>query len=421
MRSGSDAGPRLRLTFRDAVRPQKPGLRELRRSAGKMVVLPVARARRSRLDATRVGITGSVGKTTTKKLLVALLSSLGPVTQTPASLNRGVNLAAALLRARGRDRFVVAELAAIASERGLDDLLWTLAPEVGIVTRVAHDHFSSADEAAHAKVRLVQALPPGGLAILNADDPRVAAMAAETEARVVFYGAAPAADVRVEDVRAGWPERLSFTLVTGTDRRRIETRLVGDILLPSVLAALAAALELGVDPDRAAEIVGETEPQEGHLSVWRAPTGATYVQDVWKGSSHTVEPSLRILDRMDAGRRVAVLGFLAHNTRPPADVYRDAIRAAREHADLVVLVGRAAEHAPELPPDEAGGVEAFKTVGEAARFIRDSSLPDDLILLKSKGALHLERIALAQTADVTCERLLCPLLINCGDCRRLRA
>jgi UDP-N-acetylmuramoyl-tripeptide--D-alanyl-D-alanine ligase len=420
VRSGSDAAPNP-PGFLDAVRPQKPGLKELRRSAGKLAVLPVARARRSLMPATRIGITGSAGKTTTKKLLVAMLASLGPVSQTPASLNRGVNLARTILGAGRADRFIVAELAAIANERGLDDLLWMLAPEVGLVTCVAHDHFANADEAARAKVRLVQALPRGGLAVLNADDPRVAAMTSETEAKIVSFGVSPDADVRAEEVHARWPGRLAFTLVTGGKRRRVETRLVGEVWLPSVLAALATSIELGVDPDRAVAIAAEVEPELGHLSVFEAPSGATFLEDVWKGSVHTVEPALKVLDRADEGRRVAVLGFTRHDARPEKEVYEEAIAAAWQHADLVVLAGPAAAHGRDPAAEAAGTLRAFDTVGGAARFLREAAQPGDLILLKSKGVLHLERVALAQTGEVTCERYLCPLLINCAHCKLLRA
>ena len=201
----------------------------------------------------------------------------------------------------------------------------------------------------------------------------------------------------------------------------METRLVGKHWLPTALAALATAIELGADPDRAVAVAGDVEPDLGHLSVFEAPSGATFLNDVWKGSAHTVEPALDILDRADQGRRIAVLGFLNHGAPSDEQRYAEAIRAARGRADLVVLVGPAAEHGRDAVEDADGSIVAFGTVGEAAQFLRQTAGPGDLILLKSKSAFHLERVALAQTGDVTCERVICRLPINCARCRLLRA
>lgn len=395
------------MSLLHSVRPHKPGAREVARSAVKVALLPAVRAGRRRLGATPIGVTGSYGKTTTKNLIAAVLSTLGPVAATPASLNRGKHLARTIARARKDDRFLVAELAATVGVNGLLDLLWVLEPKVGVVTAVAHDHFKNADEAAAAKVKLVQALPPSGLAVLNADDPRVSAIAAETTARVIFFGTSPDADFRAEDVHAAWPERLSFTLVTGGERRRVETRLVGTLWTTSVLAALATGICLGVEPDRAVAAVAEVEPEPHHLSVFEAPSGVTFLQDEWKSSFNSLRPALEILDRADEGRSVIVIGWLRHDGLTPDQIYADAVRAARRRADLVVLVGPAAEHGLEAAAAEpAGTVRTFETVGEAGGFLREALRPDDLVLVKSKNSMHMERVVLAQLGEVTCTRVL---------------
>jgi UDP-N-acetylmuramoyl-tripeptide--D-alanyl-D-alanine ligase len=421
-RERSSRRPAVRVGLLEAARPQTPGAKEVVRSAAKLVVLPLVRARRRRLAALPIGITGSAGKTTTKNLLAAMLSTLGPVASTPRSLNRSVHLATTIAGADPADPFLVAEVAATKAPGGLLDLVWVLEPRVGVVTGVAHDHFTNADEAALAKVKLVQALPESGLALLNADDPRVVAMARETAARVVFFGTSENADFRAEDVQAVWPSRLAFTLVCAGERRRVETRLVGALWTISVLAALATAISLGVDPDRAVAAAAAVEPEPHHLSVLETEAGVTFIQDEWKGSAHTLGPALEILDRADSGRSVAVLGWLRHFGLTAEEIYSDAVREARRHADLVVLIGPAAEHGLEAAREAPEGtVRCFETVGEAGSFLREALGAGDLVLVKSKNTLHLERVVLAQLGEVTCRRVECNKLIFCEECPLLRA
>ncbi|MCI0632987.1 MAG: hypothetical protein L0206_03590, partial [Actinobacteria bacterium] len=202
------------LRYFQVVRFKKRGPRRLFRQAVKLVLLPVTRAWRRRLRGTTfIGITGSAGKTTAKRLLLEVLSAHAPTTANRGSSNRAKSLAEVLKRTRQRHRFCIQELGAD-GPGSLQELLWAFEPDVALVTTVGLEHmsaFKTREAVADEKASLVAALPSNGLTVLNADDPLVRAMAGVARCRVVLYGVSPDADVRAEDVHSAWPEPLSFT------------------------------------------------------------------------------------------------------------------------------------------------------------------------------------------------------------------
>jgi UDP-N-acetylmuramoyl-tripeptide--D-alanyl-D-alanine ligase len=394
--------------------------RQVARWLLKIVAFPLARAWRRQLRRTAViAVTGTAGKTTCKRLLVHILERHGPVVATRGTGNRGWMLLRVVARLRPRHRAGVFETAAWGPDT-LDEALWLLEPRIGVVTLVDKEHlsaFRTAEAVAREKVKLPAALPDGGLAVLNADDPRVRAMATATRARVVLVGRASDADLRAEEVTAGWPDTLRFTLVLPSGRRLpVKTRLYGEHWLPSVLSALAVALELGVPADDAAAALAAAEPEPHRLSERRTAGGVTFLEDDWNGSEYGFATAFEVLRTARARRRILVLGKVSDTRASHRVLYRRMVEAANTCADIAVFVDAAAHHARRV--ETRIPVHPFTTALEAQHFLAGILEAGDLVLVKSTcyGA-HLERLALAFTDGVLCWRHACGRRHFCEDCR----
>ncbi len=391
----------------------------------KFALLPVARANRRRLrgNTVFVGVTGSAGKTTAKNLIAAMLGADRPTVASKGTYNSDLSLLTTLGRVRARHGYCVQEVG-VGGPGSLDIMLWGLEPDVAVVTNVGWDHvsaFRSQDAIAAEKAKLVAALPPSGLAVLNADDPRVRAMAELTDARTLLYGVSPGATVRAEDVQARWPVPLRFTLVRDGRRYPVETRLLGEVWLNACLAALATAIGMGVPAEAAAAALAAVDPGRHRMSVFSAPNGVTFLQDDWKAAAWTVGPALEFLGSARPARRIAVIGQLSDDARKPRALYAAVAREARRHADLVVLVGQWAHHGlrARVANDDAS-IVGFATVNEAIPFLERTLRPGDVVLVKAtRGRDHLERLVLAQAVRIDCRRTRCRKRLWCENCRLL--
>jgi UDP-N-acetylmuramoyl-tripeptide--D-alanyl-D-alanine ligase len=254
----------------------------------------LARHVAARLGATLVALTGSAGKTSTKDLIAQLLSAHGPTVWTPESFNNEIGLPLTALGAREDTRYLVLEMGA----RGIGHIryLTTLTPpRIGVVLNVGTAHigeFGSKEAIATAKGELVEALPPaadGGVAVLNAADPRVRAMAARTAARPLYFGESEDADVRAEDIGLTPDGRPAFRLRTPTGCAPVMLRLYGEHHVSNALAAAAVAHEVGMS----AEAIAETLSTAGPLSKWRMEVteradGVTIVNDAYNANPDSV-------------------------------------------------------------------------------------------------------------------------------------
>ncbi|HEU5268059.1 MAG TPA: UDP-N-acetylmuramoyl-tripeptide--D-alanyl-D-alanine ligase, partial [Jatrophihabitans sp.] len=218
-------------------------------------------------DATVIGVTGSSGKTSTKDLLAQLLARTGRTVAPPGSFNNELGHPYTVLRAETDTRFLVLETSA----RGIGHIAYLTRiapPHVGVVLNVGSAHlgeFGSREAIAQAKGELVEALPTDGVAVLNADDPLVRAMAERTAARIVTVGESADADVRAEAVTLDDRGRASFDLVCGNGRAAVTLGLVGAHHVGNALAAAAVALECGMSLDDTADALTAARP----VSRWR--------------------------------------------------------------------------------------------------------------------------------------------------------
>jgi UDP-N-acetylmuramoyl-tripeptide--D-alanyl-D-alanine ligase len=275
----------------------------------------VGAAVRARAGARVVAVTGSAGKTTTKDLLAGVLATRMRVVANPASFNNEVGLPLTLARIEPDTEAVVVEMGA----RGpghIAALARLARPHVGVVLNVGESHlgmFGSREAIAKAKGELVEALPADGTAVLNADDPQVAAMADRTVAAVLRFGLGPAAAVRAEGVQLDGEGRARFRLRTPEGTAAARLPAPGEHLVAAALAAAAAAHVLGLGPDEVAAGLAGASLSPMRMQVQRRADGLTVVNDAYNANPSSVAAALKTLAalRRTGGRTVAVLGEMA--------------------------------------------------------------------------------------------------------------
>jgi UDP-N-acetylmuramoyl-tripeptide--D-alanyl-D-alanine ligase len=367
---------------------------------------------------TYVGVTGSAGKTTTAKLIGAVLATAGEC-RVNIDQNGVHSIARSVLTIGPLTKFSVQEVCG-ARPGKIRTQTKVLRPQIGVITTVGSDHYRkyrSLEATAKEKGMLAEAVPSDGTVLLNADDPHVRAMAARCRGRVVTYGISPDADIRGTQISSAWPDRLALTVVYGHRSVRVVSRLVGEHWCTSVLAAVACGVVCGLNLKTCAEAIASCEPFVGRYSVHEAIVGPAFVLD-HKASRSTIASSLAFIGKARANRKTIVFGTLSDYPGAAGKQYRRVARQALEVADRVVFVGPHSAHMSKLRQgDVRDRLFAFQTTYEAAEFLGRQSLPGELVLLKGSSYTdHLERIILAQIDSVVCWKQGCGRMISCQSC-----
>jgi len=356
---------------------------------------------------TVAGITGSVGKTTTKDLTAQLVERLGPTVAPYESYNNEIGHPLTVLRVTADTRYLVLELSA----RGpghIAQLCAIAPPRLGAVLSVGHAHageFGGLDEVARAKGELPAALPPGGVALLNADDPRVLAMAERTAARVVTFGLRPGATVRADGVTLGRDGRPAFTLVTPVGAAPVRLRLLGAHNVVNALAAAAIAGELGMPVTEMAEGLSAATPRsKWRMEVTERADGVTVINDAYNANPEGMAAALETLATVARGRRaIAVLGPMNELGDESQRRHEEAGGlAARAGVAGLIVVGENA--APMLTGAKAerswrGELISVPDAESAVTALGNLLGPGDVVLVKASRTIGLERVAFALTGE----------------------
>jgi UDP-N-acetylmuramoyl-tripeptide--D-alanyl-D-alanine ligase len=346
---------------------------------------------RSRHAVRVVGITGSTGKTLAKEIVADVLARTERVLRNEGNLNSETGLPLTLLRLTDAHRLAVLEMS-MYTEGEIARLAEIARPEVGVVLNVQPMHLmraGSIEAIARAKGELPAALPSDGLAILNSDDARVAAMARATPASVITFGLGADADVRATDVTGHGLVGTSFTLVAPWGSRRLRLAMPGRHLVPHALAAAAVADRFGtpLEEVEAALAAGSHAPHR--MAPLEASSGATLIDDTYNAAPWSVAAALELLAETTlphGRRRYAVLG----------DMLELGADEERRHREIGQLA--------------AGSVDGLVTVGERGRWIADAA--------RAAGLAHVVEADDADAAVVEIERELAPTV---GDVVLLKA
>lgn len=350
----------------------------------------LGRAARSRLPELVVGVTGSVGKTTVKDLCAGALASSLRTTASERSFNNELGVPLTLANAADDTEVVILEMGARGAGH-IRELCSIATPTIGVVTAVAAVHtetFGTIDDVARAKAELVVALPAAGTAVLNADDPRVAAMAGATSARVLRFGSDAAADVVATDIALDEGLRASFTMRTPWGAAPVRLAVRGAHQVGNALAAAGAALAAGVPLEGVAAGLAAPPASPWRMALERARSGLVVLNDAYNANPTSMAAALRSLAALPAARRVAYLGTMAE-LGPGADEAHAAI--ARVGADLGIVVVSVAE--------PAYGEEEVPDVAAAAAHAVALGLGEgDAVLVKGSRVAGLEALASALLA-----------------------
>jgi UDP-N-acetylmuramoyl-tripeptide--D-alanyl-D-alanine ligase len=363
-------------------------------------------------------ITGSAGKTSTKDLTAQLAERLGPTVAPEGNFNNELGLPLTVLRADADTRYLILEMGA----RGIGHIaaLTQIArPRIGVVLRVGRAHageFGSTDAVAKAKGELVEALPADGVAILNADDPNVAAMAARASARVVTFGAPPdsqapatrqAPDVAARDIRLDDLGRPAFRLVMPGGSARVALRLHGAHHVSNALAAAAIAAELGMTvPAIADGLSAATARSKRRMELTRRADGVLVLNDAYNANPDTVGVALDALRHLASGGRrgFAVLGHMTElGEIEVASHYEVGKLAAQAGVTGLVVVGEQASpvlDGARAEPSWHGQAIAVPDGTAAVAALGNLLRPGDVVLVKASNAAGLWEVADGLLAEV---------------------
>ncbi len=337
-----------------------------------------------------VGVTGSVGKTSTKDLLAAVLATTFRTHASHRSFNNEIGVPLTLLNAPGDTEVAVVEMGARGSGH-IAELCAVARPTAAIVTAVAHAHtelFGTIDDVARAKSELVASIPSHGLVVLNADDERVAAMAHRADAEVVTYG--ERGDVRAEALVLDVELRPRFRLCSPWGDIDVVLEARGEHMATNALAAAAVGLRLGVPLDAVAAGLGRARLSPMRMEVLRTPTGATVINDSYNANPASMRAALQSLASLPARRRFAVLGVMAELGHQGEVAHRDIAQLAADLGIRVIAVA-----APAYGSFDHGGIDHVDDLEGAVRALVGAGalVEGDAVLVKGSRVAGLERLA----------------------------
>jgi UDP-N-acetylmuramoyl-tripeptide--D-alanyl-D-alanine ligase len=313
-----------------------------------------------------VGITGSVGKTSTKDFIVSVLSRSWPsLAASHKSFNNDLGVPITVLSARDDAEALVLEM----GMRGMGQisrLCEVAEPVIGVVTAVADAHtemVGGIEGVARAKAELVAALPGHGTAILNADDPRVAAMSSATSARVLTYGSDRSAMVRfsVRSVDEDGCQLVEIVDAASGSRAQVLVPVPGVHMASNAAGAVAVGVACGLSIDEASAGIATAGVADMRMTWRRAATGLRVLDDSYNANPASMAAALRTLAEVPAARRVAVLGFMAELV-DPGRAHREVADIARECGIEVIAVGTDLYGIAPTHPDQV--VEALSAAGK---------------------------------------------------------
>lgn len=347
----------------------------------------LGRAARNRLPDAVIGITGSVGKTSVKDLLAAVVATTFRSAASAKSFNNEIGIPLTLVNAPDDTEVLVQEMGA----RGVGHIAELCAiarPTTAVVTMVAEVHtseFASLDAVAAGKGELVEAIPESGTAVLNADDDRVVAMGRRTSARVVTFGTT--GDVRAESVTLDSALRPSFELRTPWGSTPVALSVHGVHQVPNALAAAAAGLVHDVPLEAVAHGLASASLSPWRMELSTTPTGATVINDAYNANPTAMAAALRSLAAIDARRKIAVVGLMAE-LGPVSAVRHAAIGALADELGVeIISVDCSAYGTGTDVADIDAALDAIGDLGDG-----------DAVLVKASRSVGLEVLAARLTA-----------------------
>lgn len=382
--------------------------------------------RRTALTGTRItAVVGSLGKTTTTRATAAALGYALP-TWYQRGFNNGYSSIGLRILETGpsipRAVFEVGimfpgQMAAISQ---------MLRPDITVVTAIGSDHakyLRTLEVTRSEKAEMVRVLPPSGTAVLNGDDEHVRWMAGQTDAQIVTFGFDPGNDIRADSISFDWPDGMRFKVHAFGETRDASIRFLGRHMIYPFLAAVSVACIEGSTLDQVIPAISSLPPTPGRLRPIRLEDSITILQDDSKGSVEAIEAALDILSEIPSPRRGVVLGDMQAPLVEADTVYESIGQRIAQIASFAVVHG----DTPAVQGYMRGAVQAGLSAArltptsgsilKAAEAVQAQAEPEDVILIKGRGGVRLERIVLAlQGHPVRCDLQECMWAILCEHC-----
>jgi UDP-N-acetylmuramoyl-tripeptide--D-alanyl-D-alanine ligase len=340
-----------------------------------------------------IGVTGSMGKTTTKEAIAHVLSTRLRVLKSEGNFNNHFGLPLMLLKLEPEHDVAVIEMGM--SHAGEIKALAKIAqPEIGVVTNVAPVHlefFDSVAGIARAKYELIESLPAGGTAVLNADDEYVSQFGRDFRGKVVMYGTRATADVRAENVRSRGAEGSEFDVVIDGVRERARLPLVGEHNVLNALAAVAVGLERGLKPSEAIGALAALAPADKRGEVLRLGN-ITVINDCYNCNPKALNAMVDALAAMVGQRRIAVVGAMLELGPSADELHRQAgAHIAEKKIDALLGVNGPAEAMVEAARQAGMRAQFVSTPEEAGEWLAREARDGDVILMKASRGVKLEK------------------------------
>jgi UDP-N-acetylmuramoyl-tripeptide--D-alanyl-D-alanine ligase len=340
-----------------------------------------------------LAVTGSAGKTTTKEILAHILATRFRVMKSSGNLNNHIGLPLQLLKLEAEHDLGVVEMGM--NHAGEIRALGALAHhDLAVVTTVAPVHlefFGSLAEIARAKYEIIETLPTGGVAVLNADDEYVSQFGRNFKGKVVTFGIKRSADVSAQKVKLNGAEGSTFELVVGSVGEPVTFPLVGEHNIYNALAAAAAAMDRGISPSQAAAALSSIAPPDKRGQVLHLH-GATIINDCYNSNPRALEAMIDTLASMKAERRILVVGEMLELGPTAEALHRECGKhAAEKKVDVVIGVRGMARAVAEAACGSGTQAQFVETPEQAGEWLARNLRPGDAVLLKASRGVKLER------------------------------
>jgi UDP-N-acetylmuramoyl-tripeptide--D-alanyl-D-alanine ligase len=340
-----------------------------------------------------LAVTGSAGKTTTKEILAHILATRFRVMKSSGNLNNHIGLPLQLLKLEAEHDLGVVEMGM--NHAGEIRALGALAHhDLAVVTTVAPVHlefFGSLAEIARAKYEIIETLPPGGVAVLNADDDYVCQFGRDFKGKVVTFGIKRSADVSAQKVKLNGADGSTFELVVGSVGEPVAFPLVGEHNIYNALAAAAAAMERGISPSEAAAALSSIAPPDKRGQVLYLH-GATIINDCYNSNPRALEAMIDTLASMKAQRRILVVGEMLELGPTAEALHRECGKhAAEKKIDMVIGVRGMARAVAEAACGSGTQAQFVETPEQAGEWLARNLRTGDAVLFKASRGVKLER------------------------------
>lgn len=360
----------------------------------------IARHWRRKLDVRVVGITGSVGKSTSKELMAEVLSERYRTLKSPGNLNNEIGLPLTILKlGRGYERAVLEMGFYVPGEIAF--LCDIALPHIGVVTNIGTVHAERAgsqEAIAKGKSELIQALPsaPDGVAILNYDDPLVKAMAQKTSARIFFYGLDPAADLWADHIEGLGLEGIQFRLHYQKETIHMKVPMIGQHSVHTALRAAAVGLVEDLSWPEIIEGLNSGHAQLRLVAV-RSESGALMLDDTYNASPESTLSALNLLADLD-GRRIAVIGDMLELGQYEEQGHEMVGVRAAQVCDHLITVGERGHKIARAARDtglRSDRIHEFENTADAIQFLRKLLTNEDVVLVKGSRGVRMDQIVSA--------------------------